>query len=435
MNKLIFLFSAFLVLLLQSALAQNITLSLQGSSFIAGQTVIADIGMERFSISKLSLLDSSNAKVPVGFYNYNYAKNKNYAYFNLPESASGSYTLLVSEKILVGGVLEESNASASFSVSAGNAFTITPVAVKISPASSYFKIALRHTAGTPFDVAVSASDAAIKPIRNSVSLAVNEMKTLTVNYDGLKLKNDAKLTLSSGALSYSIPLFAPVQANATQLPNVTVQENQTLPASFDGALKTVKNITIIKRKANITQELASPLEIINTASEPLHDILFTSSGIPSITFKEASVAELMPSAVYSQYISVNKGKNIAPGKYFGSITIQSKEGAFLVIPVELEFMAVSQGETGASNDSAIVQKPKTDVTVTPANGSLGIAIVNYSELQKKSAEEKAKSLRIALALAAVVFIIVFLFFYRIRPKTYMKNLGEYVEEIGKPKKK
>ncbi|MDI6738175.1 MAG: hypothetical protein QME12_06725 [Nanoarchaeota archaeon] len=433
MKKLIFLFSAFLIFCLQTALAQNITLSLEGSSFIAGQTVIAKIGMERFSISKLSLLDSSNAKVPVGFYNYNYAKNENYAYFNLPSTLSGTYKLLVSERIMEAGVLKESNASAVFPVSAGNAFTITPVAVKISPASSYFKISLRHTAGSPLDVAVSVSDNAIKPVRNSLSLAVNEMKTLTVNYDGLNLKNDAILTLSSGAVSYNIPLFAPKAANETAQ-NQSIEET----VSFEGALVTVKNITVIKNSAPVNRLIAGPLEFRNNAKSALHDVTFTSSGISSLEFNQTSVPVLEPGTVYSQYIWMNRQKDAAPGKYFGTITAASREGASLSIPLEIEFTAIAQeqpNETSSQQNVTMPLEKPGKVTVEKVNVSLGIPIVNFTELKETSAAEKRKNLVIALTISAFVIAIAFLFFYRIRPKTTVRKMGEYAEEIGKPRKK
>lgn len=438
MKRIVFLFSVFLILFLQPVLAQNITLSLEGSSFIAGQTVIAKLAMERFSVSKLSLLDSSNAKVSVGFYNYNYAKNENYAYFNLPSTLSGNYKLLVSERIMEGGVLKESNASASFPVSAGNAFTITPVAVKISPASSYFKIALRHTAGSPLDVAVSVSDSAIKPVRNSLSLAVNEMKTLTVNYDGLNLKNDAILTLSSGAIAYNIPLFAPKPANATTTQsNATQNQSSEETVSFEGMLVTIKNITVIKNSAPVNRPIAGALEFKNNAKLPIHDIAFTSSGI-SLAFNETSVPLLEPGAVYSQYIRINKQKDAASGKYFGTMTVTSREGASLSIPLEIDFTPIEQEQPNATssqqNVSVPLEKPGK-VTVEKVNVTLGIPIANFTELKETSEADKRKNLVIALAISAFVIAIAILFFYRIRPKTKVRKMGEYAEELGKPKKK
>lgn len=424
-----------------SALAANITLNLNGESFIAGQTVTAQLSIERFSISKLSLLDSSNVKVPVGFYNYDYGgggyyNQKEYlVYFNLPATLSGNYKLLVSDRVMEEGVLKENNASALFSVSAGDAFTITPAIVKLNSVPSYFKIALKQTAGNPFDVAVSVSDTALKPVRNSLSLAVGELKTLTVNYDASKLTSNAMLTLSSGAITYNIPAIAPKQANASAQ-NMTQNQTAEEPESFVKAIVTVKNISSIKNSAPVNRPIAGAIEFRNNAKQPLHEIAFTSSGISSLEFNETSVDVLEPGAVYSQYIWMNRQKNAEPGNYFGTITLASREGASLTIGLEIEFTPVKQEEpdTSESRQNVSVPLQRPGVTVEKVNVSLGIPIANFTELKETSQAEKTKNLVIALAITSIVLLIAFLFFYRIRPKTTLRKMGEYAKGISKPKK-
>ncbi|MDD4878093.1 MAG: hypothetical protein PHO02_03595 [Candidatus Nanoarchaeia archaeon] len=438
MKKLIFLFSVFLVLLMQTAMAQNITLSLEGSSFIAGQTVIAKVSMERFSLSKFSVIDSANSRQSIGFYQYDLGNNEHIVYFNLPSAFSGDYKLLVSDKRLEQGIFMEDNATALFSVSSGDAFTITPAAVKISPASSYFKVTMRHTSGNPIEVAVSVSDTALKPVRNSLSLAVNELKTLTVNYDGLKLKNNAVLTLSAGAIKYEIIAVAPKSANATAQSNATAQNQSTEETiSFEGQLVTVKNITVIKNSAPVNRPIAGALEFKNNAKLALHDLAFTSSGI-SLAFNETSVSVLEPGAVYSQYIWINKLKDAAAGTYFGTITLTSREGASLAIPLEIEFTPVAQEQPNATqsqqNVSVPLEKPGK-VTVEKVNATLGIPLANFSELKQKSEQEKRKSLLIAVTISVFVIAIAFLFYLRIRPKTAVKKMSDYAESFEKPKKK
>lgn len=434
MKRAIFLLAVFSLLCTYSALAANITLNVNGESFIAGQTVTAKVAMDRFSLSKIFLLDSSDVKVPVGFYHYDLGDKQQYIYFNLPATLSGNYKLLVSDRVMEEGLLKENNASALLSVSAGNAFTITPAIVKLNSVPSYFKIMLKQTAGDPFDVAVSVSDSALKPVRNSLSLAVGELKTLTVNYDASKLTSDAMLTLSSGAITYSIPAIAPNKpANAT----VNATQNQTAeePESFEGALAAVKNISSIKNSAPVNRPIVGAIEFRNNAKQPLHELAFTSSGISSLEFNETSVAVLEPGAVYSQYIWMNRQKNAEPGKYFGTITLTSREGASLTIELEIEFTPVEQLDTSESQQNVSVPLQKQGVTVEKVNVSLGIPIANFTELKETSQAEKTKSLLIALTITAFVLAIAFLFFYRIRPRTTVKKMGEYAESFGKPKKK
>lgn len=437
-NRQIFLLFIFSVLFLQCSLAANITLSLNGNAFVAGQTVTARVEMERFALSKFSVLDSNNAKASIGFYQYDLGNNNHIVYFNIPSTFSGEYTLLVSDKRMEQGAFREDNATALFSVVSGDAFTITPAAVKISPANSYFKITLRHTSGNPIDVAVSVSDTALKPVRNSLSLAVNELKTLTVNYEGLKLKNDAVLTLSAGAIRYDILSVAPKSANATTESNVT-QQNQTAEeqVSFEGALVTVKNITVIKNSAPVNRQIAGALEFKNNAKLAIHDLAFTSSGI-SLAFNETSVPVLEPGAVYSQYIWINRQKDAEAGKYFGTMTLTSREGASLAIPLEIEFTPIAQEQPNATQyqqNATLPLEKQGKVTVEKINATLGIPIANFTELKQASEAEKRKSLLFAVIISVFVIAIALIFFYRIRPKTKIKKMSEYAEELEKPKKK
>ncbi|MFA5887586.1 MAG: hypothetical protein WC852_02660, partial [Candidatus Nanoarchaeia archaeon] len=361
MKKTILFLIFFALISVNCAFAANITLLLNGNSFIAGQTVTAKVAMDNFAVTKLSLLDSSNAKVSVGFFYYDYGNKEYFVYFNLPNSLSGNYKLYASDKVMESGVLKEINASSAFAVVPGNAFIITPAIIKISPYSSSFRISLRDTAGSPIDISVSVSDTALTPVRNSISLVYGQSKTLIVNYDASKLKSDAVLMLSAGPLSYNIPVIALKQENKTSAENITANTTQITEQSFEGALVTVKNISIIKNSAKANQVIAGAVEFKNINSLPLHNILFTSSGISSLEFNETSVPELLPNAVYSQKIFINREKNAEPGKYFGSITAQSSEGASLTIRLEIEFTPAEEIETPEENASSTVipHKPKS----------------------------------------------------------------------------
>jgi hypothetical protein len=333
------------------------------------------------------------------------------------------------------GVLKEANASSAFSVSAGNAFVITPAIVKISPYSSSFRISLRQTAGSAFDVSVSVSDTALTPVRNSISLAPGQSKTLIVNYDASKLKQDAVLILLTDSIKYEIPVIALKQDNNTSAGNITANVTQITEESFEGSLATVKNISVIRNSAKANQVIAGAVEFKNINSLPLHNILFTSSGISSLEFNETSVPELLPNAVYSQKIFINREKNAEPGKYFGSITAQSSEGASLTIRLEIEFTPAEEIETPEENASSTVipHKPKSNITVELVNVSM--PLLNVSQTNKMNEADKAKNLKIAVALIALILILAVGGYYTIRPKVKYKLMGEYAEGLGKPKKK
>jgi hypothetical protein len=432
-SKLLFLI-VFALISVNCAFAANITISMD-DSFIGGQTVSAKVAMDNFAVNKLSLLDSSNTKVPVGFFYYNYGNKEYLVYFNLPASLSGNYRLYASDKFMEEGVLKEINASSAFSVSSGNAFTITPAIVKISPSASSFRINLRHTAGTALDAAVSVSDNVLKPVRDSISLAVGETKSLTVNYQALNLKQDAVLRLSSGPLLYEIPVIALKQENETAVENATVNITQTPEESFEGALVTVKNISIIRNSANENQVIAGAVEFKNINPLPLHNILFTSSGISSLEFNETNVPDLLPNAVYSQKITINREKNAEPGKYFGSITAQSSEGASLTIRLEIEFTPAEEIEIPEENASSTVipHKPKSNITVELVNVSM--PMINVSQTNKINEAEKSRNLWIAIALISLILFLAILGYYTIRPKVKYKLMAEYAKGLDKPKKK
>ena len=436
MNNKLFLLIVFALISVNCAFAANITLSLNGDSFIAGQTVTAKVAMDNFVVTKLSLLDSSNTKVSVGFFYYDYGNKEYFVYFNLPNSLNGNYKLYASDKFMESGVLKEVNASSAFSVAPGNAFIITPAIVKISPYSSSFRISLRDTAGSPIDISVSVSDTALTPVRNSMSLVYGQSKTLIVNYDASKLKNDAVLMLSAGPLSYNIPVIALKQQNNTETAdNATVNSTQIPEHSFEGSLVTVKNISLIKNSAKENQVIAGAVEFKNINSLPLHNILFTPSGISSLEFNETAVPELLPNAVYSQKITINREKNAEPGKYFGSITAQSSEGASLTIRLEIEFTPAEEIETPEKNasSSVIPHKPKSNITVELVNVSM--PLLNVSQANKINKAEKSRNLWIALALIAIVLLLAIWGYYTIRPKVKYKLMGEYAEDLNKPKQK
>ena len=106
------------------------------------------------------------------------------------------------------------------------------------------------------------------------------------------------------------------QNNTETADNATVNSTQIPEHSFEGSLVTVKNISLIKNSAKENQVIAGAVEFKNINSLPLHNILFTSSGISSLEFNETAVPELLPNAVYSQKITINREKNAEPGKYF-----------------------------------------------------------------------------------------------------------------------
>lgn len=431
MARKLIIFAFLLCVLLYHAAAANLTVSITGDSFFAGQTVLAKVSMHDFSVSKLSLLDSSGSKTSVGYFHipYDMPKDEYYVYFNLPSSLiPGTYHLNLSNRIMESGTAKWVSAADSFSVSKGSAvFAITPAVIKPSSYSSQFRIDLRHTYGTEATASVSSAGSALKPVRDSITVLPGETKSLFVNYNYSALKEGDMLRLSAPSFSYEVPIIGlpmPKAENATA--NNTVQEPEQIPVPAD-AIRSADNISVIRHTVKRNKAIAGPVRFVNTFSAPLHDVTFSSMGIPSLEFNTTVFPVVMPGEKFTQYIWINREKNIPAAQYRGEITANSREGTSLSIRLELNFEEIAEPAENKTvqqvlpNQSVLIEDKIPDVK--PLNIS-----VNYSDITQASEEEKTKGLKIALIIIAAVIAIIALLAFRLRPITKFRHMKEYAVE-------
>ncbi|HII14683.1 MAG TPA: hypothetical protein HA362_00050 [Nanoarchaeota archaeon] len=434
MGKIFLFLLISLVFCSASAFAANITVSVRGDSLFAGQTVQADVAMDRFEISKLALRDAAGGRVPVGFFRYAYGEGNYMVYFSLPAQMQlGNYSFSASDRIMEDGVLKDINATALFKVSSGQSvFSIAPAIIKLASQQSVFRIDLRHVYGDAADAAVSVTDNALKPVRASIAVAPGETKTLYVNYDYSKIKGDAVLKLSAGALVYEIPVISG-KANASEaVPNQTGMPNATTPVD---ALETVGQLTVIRHKVPRDRIIAGGLKIRNAYSKPLHNLTFSSSGVPGVELNVTELLALGPNETYTQYIWINRLKNATAGNYTGAVAVNSAEGASLDVKLEIEFQDIleEQNQTlPVLNNTALIPNQassKDTVTVEPVDTQINLTF-NFTEIQQANEEDQQRSLWIAVALILAVLLIIALLAYKLRPKVKYKQMKEYTQELG-----
>ncbi len=420
MQKRILLLCLVLIIAAMPVSAGNISLSVSGEQFYLGQTVQAEVEMDKFSIAKISLLGSSGNRLGASFFSQLY-NEKHFVYFMFPPSLeAGTYSLFVSDRIVEGGMLKFINATALLPVQkTGAAFAVSPAIVLLSAKTGSFRIEVRHTYGKGSDIEVSSSSSSLKPARQSISVSPGESKSLFVEYKDFD--EDASIMLKSGNMSYTIPVIAvkaAIPANETAL-NMVPQNETQLPG-FENALQIIGNVSSIKRKVKQNIIIAGPVSFRNAYAFPLHNILFSASGVPGVEFSMGNVPVLMPNETFVQQITINRNKDAEPGKYEGKIAAESDEGAEISINLAVEFEAVE----------AVEPEKKTNITVAEVPAALNISF-NYSEVEKKTDEERMKSLRIAVILIIAVIVLAALLIFKIRPKVKYKKIQEYAKSAKK----
>ncbi|MBU2638494.1 MAG: hypothetical protein KJ955_05965 [Nanoarchaeota archaeon] len=399
--------------------AGNISVSLISDKFYLGQTVQAEVQMDDFSVTKISLLGSSGNRLGASFFSQPYGE-KHFVYFIFPPSlAAGSYSLFVSDRIIEEGSLKFVNATAPFSVEKTDAaFAVSPAIVRLNAKTGSFKLELRHTYGKESVIDVSSSSASLKPVRQTISVAPGESKSLFVDYKNFE--EDASIMLKAGNISYAIPVVAVKEAAPV---NETAQ-NEIQQPGFENAIQVVGNVSSIIRKVKQNIVIAGPVSFKNTHPLPLHNLLFSASGVPGVEFNMANVPLIMSGETFTQQITINRQKDAIPGKYDGEITAESDEGAKVVISLSVEFEAVE------APAAPVEPKKKANITVSEAPASLNISF-NYSEVEKKTDEERMKSLKIAVILIIAVVALAALLIFKIRPKVKYKKMQEYAKGAGK----
>jgi len=431
MKALFYLILAFFLNL--AFVAAEINVDVLKESYATGETVQAKVQMENFAVSKLSLLDANGNKVGVGFFFLELGNNTYFVYFDLPPSMqTGTYTLYISDRRIVEGRLEELNGTDSFDVvTANSAFSIKPAIVKLDPKSSSFKIELKHVYGNTIKVNISATDKAIKPAREVITLEPLESKYLFSDYIFKELSEDSWIILSFDNRSYNIPIIVPVEevtpvSNITE--NITEIENVTSEATIaQPVIIFVNNLNVIKHRVAQNITIAGPLRFKSTSK--LHNVSFhVSPELEQVAILNVSMfPEFLPGKVYVQYMWLNKNKDVKPGSYYGRIFVESAEGAAYSIPLELTFEEAEKKEA----EKEVTIKPIVNISV----GQFNLTIVNYSELKEEKEKRRTKSLMIAIALILFVLIAAALLAYRLRPKKGYIKMEEYIKELKAPAKK
>jgi len=421
--KRIFFFLIFIILLSSFSLANNI--NLYDTDYVSGETVQAELVYSNLDVSKLSLLDSNQNKITVGFIS-TLINNINYISFNLPPSLTiGNYSLQYKEKKLINEAITDIIIEKSFNVIAGNnSFSISPGFIKLNPNEDSLKIKLQHNKGENIEISVTDNDDAVNLIRDSITLNPGESKFLFADYVFEDVIKNSKIILSFNSINYEVPLLKEIEiiepeVNITEEPEVEIVENETIEEDLSRVLVIV-NEDAKNLKDTITQEVTieGTIRIMNTHVSPLHNVHFeVDENLQKIILLNISSFEILePEIVYEQYLWINKEKDVQPGEYKGNINIISDEGATQTITLDLVFEAIE-----------IEIKEGLNITdYKPLNIS-----IDFSELKEQTQEDKTKNLVIALILISILLIVLGLLVYKLRPKKGVKQLGSYVKELKK----
>jgi len=426
-QKLIVLPIMFIITITLTLALENWSVNCEKTDYVQGETVLAEVIYDMFDVNKLHLYDPAGNEISTPFYFLSQTENMFMVHFNLPPELmpGNDYKLILTDRRVINNELVGVNIESKFNVQNGNnIFIVKPLWVSVDD-NGTVKIKVEHVKGGSFNVMVNTSSENIKPVRDSLTIELGEIKSLTVNYD--KLKNNAELMLSNDEVAYKIKFIAAKETLDINETNITQQNITQLPT--EPLINETQNdnktaiINVISRYEKLEQSLLQnqtlEWKFSFNSTKTLHNVTFRSSlGLKEhILFDTEYFPVIIKGKKYEQKITFNKKKNIEPGTYYDVILIESDEGVDKKINVKLTF--------GAVKEQPIIE---TNFSIAKPNVSL-----NFSEINNE--DEKGGNLKVALILILITLTMAALIVYKLRPKKKVKQLNEYITELKSPKKK
>lgn len=414
MNPRLLLATIFL-LLASFVSAEEITV--EQEEYWLGETVQAEIVMEGFDFTKLSLLDNQSGKVAVGFLTLE-LDDRQFIYFNIPVTLkAGEYTLTAKDKRVVNDEIQDFEMSAKILVTEKLGVSINPAMVFIDPLKDEFKIELKNNAAETINVNVTAPDG-LKPARKSLQLEPGDVKNAFISYT--ELTTEQQVMLNYLNRSYTVRVIPPEEA--AELPG-KAEEPAEEPIGKEpaeaGELK-FDGPETVEKEATKTTSFSDAITAKSTAGKELHNIRFKLTGnlgeVAELKTQELDKLEAM--GEISQYIWVNKDRKASPGVYSGNLEVTADGGYSDTIHMKIILKEPEAATEAEEPSKTLFDQQKISV------------LINETAV-KKEEPSAGKNVAIALGMLAVVLIIAIVIGRKLSVKTLKKTLEEYVKTVRK----
>ena len=310
------------------------------------------------------------------------------------------------------------------------ALSVKPPIFRLSPSQASFKIEMSNRGVNGTTVNVSSSDPLVKPVRDSLEIGAGETKSLFVNYG--KVTSSSALHLAYDGKAYVVEML--------------VDEEPGIAAGALSAGLEFVDPAPISHSITGSQVIAGALEFRNVNSGPLHNITFHAS--PSIAdiidFNVTRFLEAKPNLVYSQFIWVNRNRNIPAGNYSGVIVMRSSEGAASSLDISV---SIIWAEPADELPGELVIEEVPEEMVVPAEDGKSLNVTAITSLENatleggititsgKAEDEAGRNRTIGIVVLAVILIIGSIITWKLRPKERVIRFSDYVSGIRKEDKR
>ncbi|MFH1332654.1 MAG: hypothetical protein ABIH53_00235 [archaeon] len=409
-----FLIPVIFLLLISYVSAEEITTSQQ--EYWLGETVQAEVTMNNFDLSKLSLQDNQTNKILVGFLALK-LDGKTFVSFNIPTNLDhGDYYLTAKDQRIIEDVLQDFELSTKITIANELGVSVDPAIFTIKPSEDEFKIALHNYAADTVTVNITTSHKSLKPVRDSLEINPGETKNAFVKYTGLDSEQSISLTYLNR--TYTIKIVLPTE---TTTEPETPQPITTEPATT-GELK-FEGQGLVEKQASKYTSFSDPLTIKSTINKEIHNLKFSLTGnLAEVT--ELKVQEIQTLAItgsIEQFVWVNKDKTAAPGLYEGDIEVSSDEGYSDTIHLKITL-----------TEPILIEEPIQEPTERLFNQSKLSLLINETNVQEEP--NITQNITIAIAMLVIMLTIFTFIALKMRNKTLRKRFEDYVSSFKKGRK-
>ncbi len=408
------LLALILLISISSACAEEI--KLEKSVYWLGETVQAEITMQDFSLSKLSLLDNKSSKVPVGFITQKLADN-DYAYFNLPTDLKpGKYYLTAKDQRIINGVLTDFTLSTELTVIQELGISVDPAIVTLDPLKNELKISLHNYAGKTITANISTTSDKLVPARADLQIEPATTRNAFISYDYASVPAGQSIIIAYQNRTYTIKVLT------AETQTETIEPTTETPESQSATTEEIKfQARGVNKEISRYTSLSDPLTVKNTVKKELHKVEFATTGnlAEIVLLKIQSIERLDPESQIDQYIWANRDKNSKPGIYEGDLKITSQEGYSDAIHLKIAIQELTLIEEQNATKPNLPLFNKTSLKV----------LIN--ETQIKEEPNVRKNVTIALIMLAIVSVIGIIISIKLRKKTRVMRFNEYVRSVKK----
>jgi hypothetical protein len=382
------------------------------------ETLIATIDTDNFQTSKIILKDNSSNIIDMGFLSYQTETN-NKIYFDIPiEFEKGSYQLFYETDSTTFEIIEpESSVS------------IDPVFIKPKNLNSKIAIELENHNSNPITVEIISSNDDIVPIRSSIDIPGLEKRSLFINLNNPQ--ESSTISLIYDEKEYTIDIII---LKETLTEEIISKEN---------GLEFIETTPIVHLITN-QQTIQGPLEFRNTLNTIIKGVSFHLTPLLAnvIDFRNQSYPSLNPHSTYEQFIWINKNKRARPGKYNGTLLIQSKEGDRASLEIDITIIEEIIEETPEVITEEIVEEPQTietteepNLEITEVSNLNGTFLGDIKVVDSKTEEEGSKNILLGIIILVIILSIAGIILWKLRPQEKNLKFNEYVHPLKKGNKK